>query len=51
MRRKKKLKTNLSIIGTVPTTMVFKNVAINIKIVNLFVDADVQSDFYNFQRK
>jgi hypothetical protein len=37
--------TNLSIIGTVPTTMVSKNVAINIGIANLFTDADVQSDY------
>jgi hypothetical protein len=35
----------LSIIGTVPTTMVSKNVAINIGIANLFTDADVQSDY------
>jgi hypothetical protein len=40
-----KKKTNLSIIGTVPTTMVSKNVAINIGIANLFTDADVQSDY------
>jgi hypothetical protein len=31
--------------GTVPTTMVSKNVAINIGIANLFTDADVQSDY------
>jgi hypothetical protein len=30
---------------TVPTTMVSKNVAINIGIANLFTDADVQSDY------
>jgi hypothetical protein len=40
-----KKKENLSIIGTVPTTMVSKNVAINIGIANLFTDADVQSDY------
>jgi hypothetical protein len=38
-------KKETSIIGTVPTTMVSKNVAINIGIANLFTDADVQSDY------
>jgi hypothetical protein len=40
--RIRKKETNLSIISS---TMVSKNVAINIGIANLFTDADVQSDY------